>query len=349
MAYGECWDLQRSLFDALCRKKLEKSFADDEPRGTILLVEHPAVYTLGKSGNEQNMLVTEEYLKGLGAEFYHIDRGGDVTFHGPGQLVCYPIIDLDAIGIGVRRYIEALEQSVIDLAKEYGIDAAITPHSCYTMSPQLLAMAAEEGLKSGFLSYHSQESHEEEELIRTGTGALAENYKGRGLSTPPVTGKPALTYFIDRLLSFSKSPVEGNVLLVHNVAIDQESIDYAKKHLANPYFAICPLSNIFIHRALPPLDLMRENGLKICLGTDSLSSNTILSIVKEIECIHKNFPQIPLVEILEWACSNGAEMLGKQDVLGSFEPGKKPGVVLLDNIDWENFKLTEKSTARRLV
>ena len=123
MAYGECWDLQRSLFDALCRKKLEKSFADDEPRGTILLVEHPAVYTLGKSGNEQNMLVTEEYLKGLGAEFYHIDRGGDITFHGPGQLVCYPIIDLDAIGIGVRRYIEALEQSVIDLAKEYGVEA----------------------------------------------------------------------------------------------------------------------------------------------------------------------------------------------------------------------------------
>ena len=115
--------MQRSLFDALCRKKLEKSFADDEPRGTILLVEHPAVYTLGKSGNEQNMLVTEEYLKGLGAEFYHIDRGGDITFHGPGQLVCYPIIDLDAIGIGVRRYIEALEQSVIDLAKEYGIEA----------------------------------------------------------------------------------------------------------------------------------------------------------------------------------------------------------------------------------
>ena len=240
-------------------------------------------------------------------------------------------------------------KSLAQVAKEYGIDAAITPHSCYTMSPQLLAMAAQEGLKSGFLSYHSQESHEEEELIRTGTGALAENYKGRGLSTPPVTGKPALTYFIDRLLSFSKSPVEGNVLLVHNVAIDQESIDYAKEHLANPYFAICPLSNIFIHRALPPLNLMRENNLKICLGTDSLSSNTILSIVKEIECIHKNFPQIPLVEILEWACSNGAQMLGKQDVLGSFEPGKKPGVVLLENIDWENFKLTEKSTARRLV
>ena len=123
MAYGECWDLQRSLFDVLCRKKMEKSFDESEPRGTILCVEHPAVYTLGKSGNEANMLVAEEYLKSLGAEFFHIDRGGDITFHGPGQLVCYPIIDLDAIGIGIRRYIDILEQSVIDLAQEYGIEA----------------------------------------------------------------------------------------------------------------------------------------------------------------------------------------------------------------------------------
>ena len=123
MAYGECWELQRSLFDALCKKKLDKSVASDDSCGTILIVEHPAVYTLGKSGNEGNMLCTEERLKSLGAEFYHIDRGGDITFHGPGQLVCYPIIDLDAIGLGIRRYIDALEQSVIDLAAEYGIEA----------------------------------------------------------------------------------------------------------------------------------------------------------------------------------------------------------------------------------
>ena len=235
------------------------------------------------------------------------------------------------------------------VAQEYGIDAALTPHSCYTMSPQLLAMAAQEGLKSGFLSYHSQESDEEEELIISGTGALAENYKGRGLSTPPVTGKPALLYFIDRLLTFAQSPVQGKVLLVHNVAINQESIDYAKEHLADPYFAICPLSNIFIHRALPPLDMMRENGLKICLGTDSLSSNTILSIAKEIVCLHENFPHIKLEEIMEWACLNGARMLGKENELGSFEIGKKPGAVIIENIDWENFKLTDKSVTRRLI
>ena len=123
MSYSECWDLQRSLFDALCAKKLNKAFQEGEPRGTILIVEHPAVYTLGKSGHAENMLCSKEYLESLGAEFYHIDRGGDITFHGPGQLVCYPIVDLDAIGLGVRRYIEALEQTIIDLAADYGIEA----------------------------------------------------------------------------------------------------------------------------------------------------------------------------------------------------------------------------------
>ena len=94
---------------------------------------------------------------------------------------------------------------------------------------------------------------------------------------------------------------------------------------------------------------LKENGLKICLGTDRLSSNTILSIAKEIVCLHENFPHIPLEEILQWASLNGAEMLGKDDELGSFEVGKKPGAVLIENIDWENFKLTDKSVTRRLI
>ena len=122
MAYGECWELQRTLFDALCKKKAEKRLIDDEPRGTILIVEHPAVYTLGKSGHQENMLVTEEYLKSLGAEFFHIDRGGDITFHGEGQVVCYPILDLERLGIGLRRYIEILEESIIEAVAEYGIE-----------------------------------------------------------------------------------------------------------------------------------------------------------------------------------------------------------------------------------
>ncbi len=240
-------------------------------------------------------------------------------------------------------------KELVEKAKEYGINAAITPHACYTMSPQLLARAAQEGLKSGFLSYHSQESPEEEDLLISGTGALAENYKGRNLPTPPVTGKPALLYFLERLLSFSHKPVQGRIILVHNVTTNQQSIDAALDTLAEPFWAICPLSNIFIHRQLPDLDLFRKNNLAICLGTDSLSSNKILSITEEIKCLHEHFPHIELTEILTWACLNGAKAIGYEKELGSFEIGKKPGIVLIDNIDWNTFKLTEKSTSRRLV
>jgi len=118
MPYKECWDYQQSLFNDLLAKQGDGS----DVVGTIIFVEHPAVYTLGKSGNINNMLIDEARLKALGAEFYHIDRGGDITFHGEGQVVCYPILDLEKLGIGLRRYVELLEQSVIETVAEYGID-----------------------------------------------------------------------------------------------------------------------------------------------------------------------------------------------------------------------------------
>ena len=94
-----------------------------EMAGWLLLVEHNPVYTLGKSGKQSNMLVSEQYLRSIGAEFFHIERGGDVTYHGPGQIVGYPILDLDKLGIGLREYIDILEQSVIEVVAEWGIQA----------------------------------------------------------------------------------------------------------------------------------------------------------------------------------------------------------------------------------
>lgn len=95
--------------------------------GTVLLVEHPPVYTLGKSGHAENLLVSREALEAAGARFFHIDRGGDITFHGPGQLVCYPILDLERIGIGLRDYIDALEEAVIRTVAQYGITTGRIP------------------------------------------------------------------------------------------------------------------------------------------------------------------------------------------------------------------------------
>lgn len=124
--YGVCRELQLELFDALVAGKSVRTngeVAEKEAEQYLLLCEHPPVYTLGRSGDEGNMLVGEEFLRGRGAEFHRIERGGDITFHGPGQLVGYPILDLEKEGMGLRDYIYTLEQTVIDTVAEYGIAA----------------------------------------------------------------------------------------------------------------------------------------------------------------------------------------------------------------------------------
>ena len=237
---------------------------------------------------------------------------------------------------------------LLGLADKVGIDAAPTPHSCYTMSPQLLSASAAAGLKRGYISYHSQESQEEEDLLLTGTGAMYENRVRNGMSTPPVTGKSSLMYFLDRLADVHAAPYDEQILLVHNVCLSQSDIDAAKKVMNNVYWAVCPLSNIFIHNALPPIPLMRENNLAITLGTDSLSSNDDLDMVAEMACLHNNFPDVPMSEILTWASTNGARFLGKDDVLGALKPGMRPGIVRISAVDGNGF-VTSESRSERVI
>ena len=239
-------------------------------------------------------------------------------------------------------------RSLKDVADKAGIDAAPTPHSCYTMSPQLLSASAAAGLESGYLSYHSQESQEEEDLLISGTGAMYENRKRSGMSTPPVTGESSLKYFIDRLADAKPAPYDEHILLVHNVCLSQSDVDAAKKVMKNVYWAICPLSNIFIHNALPPVDLMRRNGLAITVGTDSLSSNDDLDMVKELVCLHTNFPEVPMSELRVWACLNGARFLSRDSILGSLAPGKVPGIVFVYDVD-ESGAFTSTSRSERIA
>ncbi len=240
-------------------------------------------------------------------------------------------------------------EKILSIADEAGIDASITPHSPYTMSPELLTMAAEKGLERGFISYHNQESSQEEDMISKGCGELYENYVRRGLSTPVPTGKPALFHFAQRLEKVHPAPFKEHILLIHNTVTAKDSIEMAKDKFKNVTFVTCPLSNIFIHERLAPLDLFMKEGVRIALGTDSLSSNDILSIVQEIKCIQKHFPSIELGTILEWATINGAQALSKSDTLGSIEEGKRPGIVLIDNVDFSAMKLTENSKSTRLI
>lgn len=233
-------------------------------------------------------------------------------------------------------------------AESFGLDASITPHSCYTMSPELLTAASAQGLSTGFLSYHSQESMQEEDMIASGTGELAENRRRAGMSTPPVTGQPSLMYFIDRILKVHPAPFDEHILLVHNVCLTEKAAMEALDVMKNVFWAVCPLSNIFIHNALPPVSLMRRLGLKITVGTDSLSSNDFLDMAREIYCLASNFPEVSLGEILTWACRNGAEFLAKEDTLGTIEPGKRPGLVLVDTLDIDG-RMTSESRSCRIL
>lgn len=191
----------------------------------------------------------------------------------------------------------ASARSLKEKADSYGIDASVTPHACYTMSPELVTAAAAEGLATGYISYHSQESDQEEDMIRYGSGAMWDNRKAAGMSTPPVTGTSSLEYFIERLWTVHPAPFEENILLVHNVYLDEVAARAALGVMKNVYWAVCPLSNVFINNQLPPIDLMRSLGLKITVGTDSLSSNDSLDMVKELYCIQSAFPHVTMNEL----------------------------------------------------
>jgi len=119
ISYADAWKKQTALFDELVRAKL----AGESYTNNLITCEHPHVYTLGKSGKEQNMLLGEEQLQKIGASLFHIDRGGDITYHGPGQIVCYPILNLEDYSLGLKEYIHVLEEAVINVCAHYGIIA----------------------------------------------------------------------------------------------------------------------------------------------------------------------------------------------------------------------------------
>lgn len=131
MDYQQAWDYQVSLFDARVSQKLINRSTPEEqhiyPDNRLLFVEHPHVYTLGKSGDQNNLLINEDFLKRINATYYHIDRGGDITYHGPGQIVGYPVFDLEQFGMHIKQYIFTLEESIIETLKEYGITGERLP------------------------------------------------------------------------------------------------------------------------------------------------------------------------------------------------------------------------------
>lgn len=127
--YKEAWDLQEKLFQEILSIKSQNSKTDfPKPTpNTLLFVEHPHVYTLGKSGHSENLLISEERLEEIGAQYYKINRGGDITYHGPGQIVGYPILDLENFFTDIHQYMRMLEEMIIRTLAEFNVKATRSP------------------------------------------------------------------------------------------------------------------------------------------------------------------------------------------------------------------------------
>lgn len=121
--YKETWDLQEELFSQVLKIKSDNNKTQNpiSTPNTLLLVEHPPVFTLGKSGHQENLLISQQHLNKIEASFYKINRGGDITYHGPGQLVGYPILDLENFFTDIHRYLRFLEEAVIMILADYGV------------------------------------------------------------------------------------------------------------------------------------------------------------------------------------------------------------------------------------
>ena len=205
---------------------------------------------------------------------------------------------------------------VLKEAVQARLPASITPHAFYSMSPALFAYAVNTAKASGILSIHNQEGDCE--------------------------GSVGLRHLLSMIAA------DTRLLLVHNTYTTTADIAAVNRSIAQAVWVLCPNSNLYITDALPPADMLYKNDMKVAFGTDSLASNTQLSILEEIKTISRHFPQIPLEVLLEWATFGGAAALNKSADFGLIALGRKPGLVLIEGINFATMQLLPTARARRV-
>ena len=218
-------------------------------------------------------------------------------------------------------------------------NVALSPHAIYSVSPLTFSLI-NKNTKNKTITIHNQECADEDELFTNGSGRFLRFYESIGRKSMPlaVSGKSSIQTWL---------PYFNNgqtIIMVHNTYTPEEDIifanEYAETNGLQLVYCLCPNANLYIEEKLPPIDLFIRHNCNIVLGTDSYGSNRQLSITSEMAAIHKHLPDIPIATLLQWATLNGAKALHWHNDLGSFEKGKKPGVV------WLN---TDFSEARRII
>lgn len=236
-------------------------------------------------------------------------------------------------------------KEIFDAFEEKGLRASIVPHAPYSVSRELWKKIVPY-FSGKTISIHNQETVHEDEFFMEGKGDFTKMYEMMKIDNS--------FYRAQNIRSvesyFRKFSNAVSVILVHNTFTKQEDIDFinaTKNSNQLISFCLCPNANLYIENCLPDVDLFIKKDCNIVLGTDSLASNHQLDILEEMKTIIHKFPLIKTETLLKWATINGAKALQMESFLGSFEKGKKPGVVLIENVDGE--KITQKSTAKRLL
>jgi len=231
-------------------------------------------------------------------------------------------------------------------SEDLNISCSIVPHAAYSVPSELRKLIREfNSGKNQILSVHNQETSSEDEMIKNKSGKLAEVLKKKGFVFED------LKFNSDTALKVNLSDVkkEDSVLLIHNTFSNKNDIEFAENFSENIYWVLCPLSNLYIEKTLPCVNLFLKKDLKVCLGTDSYTSNTKLSIFDEMKEILFNFPEISFKKTIEWACINGAKALKINNIYGSIEIGKRPGLNLISNFDFEKMSIKKESKVKVLV
>ncbi|MEA3450653.1 MAG: amidohydrolase family protein, partial [Bacteroidota bacterium] len=217
--------------------------------------------------------------------------------------------------------------------------SSLAAHSPYTCSPNFIEKTADES--KIVYSIHNQETKHEDLMYLNGKSKILDLIKKRKYTGNfQKTAKSSLKSYLPKI---RKNDL--NIILVHNLFTNEEDIIFAEKENTNLFWCICSNSNYFIQEKRPQIDRFVKNNAKICLGTDSLASNNSLSIIDEM----KNFTDYNFIDVLKWATINGAKALKIDDVFGSIEIGKQPGLNLITKFDFENFHLTSNSRIKVLI
>lgn len=252
---------------------------------------------------------------------------------------------LEVFGIDSEKANHRFEEMILlsQLAGSYMLEWSMVPHSAYSLSLPLFKLLKLETAFNRITSVHFLETDAEKSFLKDHEGPIIDSYRESGLATGELqTVKNHASAILDEITP------SGNLLLVHNTFIDRDTIREVRKR-GMLYWCLCLNSNLYIGDRIPPVDLLIEEECEIVIGTDSLASNGRLSIVEELKTIQKAYPAVSLEDLVIWATLNGAEALGEEDNFGTIEKGKKPGLLLLQDVDLVNMKLLPGSKVKRLA